>query len=329
MLKKRSRKLIRSGFTLVELLVVIAIIAILAAILFPVFKNVREKAKQTSCLANMRQIGLALTMYLNDKGEGFPEYTRGQAVVGGVRQEINVPYNKPATTPAERYTIADQSPEPRHMLSWMDSIFPYVKALDVFTCPSHKGTVPVDVLKLTPPYGGTPERYTYISENNSYWPPSLGYNVFISGCLYGNPRGTTPPNWRPARLSTLADVASKVIFFHDLDQYGFKLPSGYGRNARDVGVTPGVYPPGGPTSYGPSCGGPTKASQYPSFPHNDGTILTFADGHSKWYSRKLVAGKISCGLVCDTPGYTTYPPIPGVSDLTCGYWVPEIPQPAG
>jgi prepilin-type N-terminal cleavage/methylation domain-containing protein len=56
----------RRGFTLVELLVVIAIVAILAAILFPVFAQAREKARQTTCLSNLRQMGLGLQMYWQD-----------------------------------------------------------------------------------------------------------------------------------------------------------------------------------------------------------------------------------------------------------------------
>ncbi|HLK61483.1 MAG TPA: DUF1559 domain-containing protein [Chthonomonadaceae bacterium] len=62
----------RFAFTLIELLVVIAIIAILAAILFPVFAQAREKARQASCLSNMKQIGLASNMYLQDYDEAFP-----------------------------------------------------------------------------------------------------------------------------------------------------------------------------------------------------------------------------------------------------------------
>jgi len=65
---------IRRGFTLIELLVVIAIIAILSAILFPVFSRARAKARQATCLSNLRQIGLAATQYANDYDERFPPY---------------------------------------------------------------------------------------------------------------------------------------------------------------------------------------------------------------------------------------------------------------
>ncbi len=84
----------RRGFTLIELLVVIAIIAILAAILFPVFARAREKARQTTCLSNIKEIGLALKMYVGDYDEVFPElYHSSESPRTGLIQWL-IPYMK-------------------------------------------------------------------------------------------------------------------------------------------------------------------------------------------------------------------------------------------
>ena len=86
----------RHAFTLIELLVVIAIIAILAAILFPVFAQAREKARQTSCLSNLKQIGTALTMYAQDYDEALPRSQSGGTVTNPSRDWATdlVPYIK-------------------------------------------------------------------------------------------------------------------------------------------------------------------------------------------------------------------------------------------
>ena len=83
----------RKGFTLIELLVVIAIIAILAAILFPVFARAREKARQSSCLSNTKQIGLAILQYVQDYDEKFFAYRMDS---GGVYywDVVTAPYMK-------------------------------------------------------------------------------------------------------------------------------------------------------------------------------------------------------------------------------------------
>jgi type II secretion system protein G len=88
----------RRGFTLIELLVVIAIIAILAAILFPVFARAREKARQTSCLSNVKQLALGLDMYMTDADDTFPPAVYGTPTLSQcwTTMELLAPYLKSA-----------------------------------------------------------------------------------------------------------------------------------------------------------------------------------------------------------------------------------------
>jgi len=81
-----------TAFTLIELLVVIAIIAILAAILFPVFAQARDKARATACLSNSKQLALAWNMYVTDYEETLPLYWYGTGV--GYWHAVLLPYMK-------------------------------------------------------------------------------------------------------------------------------------------------------------------------------------------------------------------------------------------
>ncbi|NUP99545.1 MAG: DUF1559 domain-containing protein [Armatimonadetes bacterium] len=126
------------AFTLIELLVVIAIIAILAAILFPVFAKAREKARQTSCLSRLHQVGLGLAMYATDH-EGYPM--------------MSAP--------------SDWAVRPK----WPDYIYPYVKNEQVFLCPSAETRILAKrfVHNNAALYGGLGYNYQYLGNTRLAW----------------------------------------------------------------------------------------------------------------------------------------------------------------
>ncbi|MEA3404074.1 MAG: prepilin-type N-terminal cleavage/methylation domain-containing protein [Armatimonadota bacterium] len=106
----------RKGFTLIELLVVIAIIAILAAILFPVFARAREKAKQASCLSNMKQLVLGAHMYVTDYDDCLFGHLAG---------------TRHPQTPDE-----PEWPWDSPYYNWQQQVYPYVKNEQLYVCPS-------------------------------------------------------------------------------------------------------------------------------------------------------------------------------------------------
>ncbi len=96
----KPKHTIKRGFTLVEILIVLVIVGLLAGLLFPVLSSARENARTTSCASNLKQIGQAMTLYLQDNGQ--------------------------------RYPLSTQPPN----CTWVDSIYPYIKSTQVFSCPS-------------------------------------------------------------------------------------------------------------------------------------------------------------------------------------------------
>ena len=104
----------RRGFTLIELLVVIAIIALLAAILFPVFARARENARASSCLNNLKQVGIGIQQYTQDFDEMFP---------------MSEDATNPGNTNFDLTNVWNN-------LHWPSRVLPYIKNKQVFICPS-------------------------------------------------------------------------------------------------------------------------------------------------------------------------------------------------
>lgn len=135
----------KRGFTLIELLVVIAIIAILAAILFPVFAKAREKARQTACLSNMKQIGLGMMMYMDDHDGVYPPHL--------------------SANPAGSQAVYS---------TWTQMVYSYIKNTQIFICPDRG-----DIRTATNPGATTNAAY-----NDGLYQTTYGMNYWLSSWYY-------------------------------------------------------------------------------------------------------------------------------------------------
>ena len=147
----------RGGFTLIELLIVIAIIALLAAILFPVFGRARENARRSSCQSNLKQIGLGLIQYSQDNDEMIVQSYYGS--------------NNNASDATDKY-------------KWMDAIFPYVKNEQLFNCPSNIGKT----LQTNPVTGGN------ITSTGYKFRTGTDYGTYSYNYSYSNYMTSGHPN---------------------------------------------------------------------------------------------------------------------------------------
>jgi len=219
----------KRGFTLIELLVVIAIIAILAAILFPVFSRAREQANKTACLSNMKQIGMAVQMYCQDWDETYPF--------------LGWDMNDPFCTPQAK-------------------IYPYVKNLGVYDCPS------ADMFKLAGVYDGCARN----GPGGWPFPPDwVGVSIDIG---FNDKIGIPLPNVVGLKMSQMP-APSEAVVFSDAAMFV------------SCGGTRTVYANacGAACSYGLRTRKNTR--------HAEGSNLTFADGHTKWMNFMEIAD--NCG----------------------------------
>jgi prepilin-type N-terminal cleavage/methylation domain-containing protein len=265
-----SKRMLK-GFTLIELLVVIAIIAILAAILFPVFAQAREKARAISCVSNMKNIGLALSMYTVDYDDGL----------------IKEYYGFPAPGPTPGSVIGNWAalspPTDIQYYSWRWALQPYLKNINVLACPSN-------------PVANNPSLWTnsvsYASGTLGQWVPG-GYGVnqdvigFANGPEAGLSSGLSLDSdiSDPSNTIVVADCRfvwndTRIAWIANSMGGGPSLPEGssYQDNDTPCGNQYGTQGPPAP----PDLGDPCAYDNLGSFqPHQAFVNFIFFDSHVK------------------------------------------------
>lgn len=217
----------KKAFTLIELLVVIAIIAILAAILFPVFAQAKDAAKKTQSVSNMKQIATSCLLYSADYDDYYP---------------------------LSAYILPPQAPDPRPIVfSVYDAVMPYLKNLNIYISPA-------DAEKQD-----WKKRLNYLSLTNYPGPQGVQFASYAPNLGLFGENLCTPilpvalqkfsPVWSQTQLP---DVVGTIMFFD-----AYILDASFPNPAKGVGLTYNKFM------------GMAR--------HNDGMVLNFADGHSKFH----------------------------------------------
>lgn len=238
-----------AGFTLIELLVVIAIIAILAAILFPVFASAREKARQTACVNNMKQLGIGLMQYAQDNDECFPVGITSYRGAGWAGQIL--PYVKDVrafTCPSDNDPLVD----------WIISYG--LNQSIVWAAPSCSNNVaPFQMSQFTSP----PVTVMIFEVQGFEWNPSQDRPS--GGWSGGSPTGNGFPPSCAANCTNVGAVSYNLFGCHTAPSI-------------NVGYTTGVFEGEG-----------ALAADYNAPRHGGGSNYIFGDGHVKWLSANRVS----------------------------------------
>lgn len=265
------KRFTKSGFTLIELLVVIAIIAILAAILFPVFARVRENARKSACQSNLKQLALGFHQYVQDYDGYYPwAYDHTEASPGSGYGSALV------TTPTDAPLI------------WPAKILPYVKSRQLFSCPSitrsidypHCGTnavVPIGWKESDPVYPNA--GYVAYGYNNFYLGGGTGAWLQCAHVAAPAASGAGCYTCTTATDANLASAASTMMLIdNNVANSGSSALPAVARMSINAD-------PGGDLN----CTVAGAFDAYDSFDgrHGGGMNLAFCDGHVKWMKKDV------------------------------------------
>jgi prepilin-type N-terminal cleavage/methylation domain-containing protein/prepilin-type processing-associated H-X9-DG protein len=253
-----------AAFTLIELLVVIAIIAILAAILFPVFAQARAAARKTSCLSNTKQLALGFLMYAQDYDETFPQWRWDQNYVAGTGQ--------PGAGAGSINNGAS---------IWWNAIYPYVKNSQIYRCPD----TDYDVVSKVDGHWG----WFSTNANSQVWANDTRMNLVFADLAisYGSnePLTYSYPRLaaldRPVETLLVADMATGLTGWESWDEYNPTVPN---RPQHSYRLRRAAYPNGTDQGYfwtDPAVWGPFNPAWDRDGRHSNGNNIGFADGHSK------------------------------------------------
>ena len=242
-----------SAFTLIELLVVIAIIAILAAILFPVFAKAREKARQISCLSNMKQLGLGFMQYTQDNDENYPTGSSGPLGQG-----------------------------------WAGTIYTYVKSTGVFKCPDDSTQPQTSNGVVSYPVSYAANFNFMRTDGGSPGDPHTGQSL----ASLASPAKTVLLNEVRGIYAPITDIkeangANGVHSSTSNGNYnGTVYPfGGYGQGGNMVTGCLGNLDCSAWVNNPPGEGFAAKTGL-----HTDGSSFMMTDGHAKWYRGASVSG---------------------------------------
>lgn len=277
------------AFTLIELLVVIAIIAVLAAILFPVFSAAREKARQSACLNNMKNIGLALLQYTQDYDERFPFYRTPCALFGRFASR------------GGRYQAGGY----RGALQWYEAIEPCTRNRDVFRCPSARLRWQWNASCYPATQGRTnfPVNYGFNELVHNDHPDGSRYSLIFG--RYGSQASLR----YPASFVVIADHWNTFLYSYCADRdlrVNVRIAFANGNPWEYIGTWTITDPEGGVLGGGCGCPAAVTAripeTTWQNWPrHLAGATLTFGDGHAKWFHWRNIKSRAYGGTLMFGP----------------------------